>query len=106
MAIRLLTEEDLNGVVKTVNGVVPDENGNVEVDAGSGESGSTSVTARVVQTDSGAVIYIADKDGTTEAIVTNGKDGYTPKYGVDYWTEEDKAEIKSYVDTAILGGAW
>lgn len=30
----------------------------------------------------------------------------TPIKGVDYWTEEDKAEIKSYVDDAILGGAW
>ncbi|MBE7032001.1 MAG: hypothetical protein E7401_03455 [Ruminococcaceae bacterium] len=33
-------------------------------------------------------------------------DGYTPVRGVDYWTDEDKAEIKSYVDEAILGGAW
>lgn len=36
----------------------------------------------------------------------SGSDGYTPQKGVDYWTEEDKAEIKSYVDEAILGGAW
>lgn len=36
----------------------------------------------------------------------NGEDGYTPIRGVDYWTEADKAEIKSYVDEAILGGAW
>ena len=35
-----------------------------------------------------------------------GKDGKTPERGVDYWTEADKAEIKSYVDEAILGGAW
>ncbi len=35
-----------------------------------------------------------------------GKDGYTPVKGTDYWTEADKAEIKSYVDEAILGGAW
>lgn len=35
-----------------------------------------------------------------------GADGYTPLRGVDYWTEEDKAEIKAYVDEAILGGAW
>lgn len=35
-----------------------------------------------------------------------GKDGYTPRRGVDYWTEADKAEIKAYVDEAILGGAW
>lgn len=36
----------------------------------------------------------------------NGQPGTTPVRGVDYWTEADKAEIKSYVDTAILGGAW
>ena len=35
-----------------------------------------------------------------------GADGYTPVRGEDYWTEADKAEIKSYVDDAILGGAW
>ncbi|MEE0896309.1 MAG: hypothetical protein U0L88_01595 [Acutalibacteraceae bacterium] len=35
-----------------------------------------------------------------------GEDGYTPVKGVDYWTDADKAEIKSYVDEAILGGAW
>lgn len=32
--------------------------------------------------------------------------GYTPVRGVDYWTEEDIASIKAYVDEAILGGAW
>lgn len=37
---------------------------------------------------------------------TPGEPGYTPVRGVDYWTEEDIAEIKSYVDEAILGGAW
>ena len=36
----------------------------------------------------------------------SGGEGYTPIRGVDYWTEEDKAEIKSYVDEAILGGEW
>ncbi len=36
----------------------------------------------------------------------DGADGYTPVRGVDYWTDADKAEIKSYVDEAILGGAW
>ncbi len=35
-----------------------------------------------------------------------GEQGYTPQRGTDYWTEADKAEIKSYVDEAILGGAW
>ena len=35
-----------------------------------------------------------------------GADGYTPQKGVDYWTDSDKEEIKSYVNEAILGGAW
>lgn len=49
------------------------------------------------------------KDGTPGA---NGADGapgaagYTPVRGTDYWTAADIAEIKGYVDTAILGGAW
>lgn len=29
-----------------------------------------------------------------------------PVRGIDYWTDSDIAEIKSYVDEAILGGAW
>lgn len=31
---------------------------------------------------------------------------FTPVKGIDYWTEADIAEIKSYVDEAILGGKW
>jgi len=31
----------------------------------------------------------------------NGANGYTPERGVDYWTEEDKTEIESYVDEEI-----
>lgn len=35
-----------------------------------------------------------------------GEPGYTPQRGTNYWTEEDIAEIRSYVDAAILGGEW
>ena len=35
-----------------------------------------------------------------------GNDGYTPIRGTDYWTDNDIAEIKGYVEEAILGGAW
>lgn len=35
-----------------------------------------------------------------------GEAGKTPVRGTDYWTAADIAEIKSYVDEAILGGAW
>lgn len=36
----------------------------------------------------------------------NGADGYTPRRGVDYWTEADILEIQGYVNDAILGGVW
>jgi hypothetical protein len=36
----------------------------------------------------------------------DGEDGYVPVRGTDYWTDADKAEIKSYVDDAILNGVW
>ena len=35
-----------------------------------------------------------------------GPAGYTPVRGTDYWTSADIATIKSYVDEAILNGAW
>lgn len=35
-----------------------------------------------------------------------GESGYSPIRGTDYWTDSDIAEIKGYVDEAILGGAW
>lgn len=44
--------------------------------------------------------------GDTGAAGKNGSDGKTPVRGTDYWTEADKAEIKSYVDEAILNGEW
>jgi hypothetical protein len=79
--------------VKTVNGVAPDENGNVVVEGGNGGNGEAgadgfSPIATVTQTGSGAVISITDKSGTTTAAIfngTDGKDGYTPVKGVDYF---------------------
>ena len=57
---------------------------------------------------------VAEYDGSSEVTVNiptgaagePGRDGATPQRGVDYWTDADKTEIKSYVDNAILGGAW
>ena len=37
---------------------------------------------------------------------STGPAGYSPARGTDYWTAADIAQIKSYVDDAILGGAW
>lgn len=44
-------------------------------------------------------------DGKT-LTVKNGSRGSPPVRGTDYWTAADIAAIKSYVDEAILGGAW
>ena len=56
--------------------------------------------------------YIGNSDtgkpsrGATGAKGPNGADGKTPVRGTDYWTADDIAAIRSYVDEAILGGAW
>lgn len=47
-----------------------------------------------------------DDNSKVKINATGGTDGYTPVRGTDYWTDADKAEIKAYVDDAILGGAW
>ena len=63
------------------------------------------------------MLTVTSASGTTSADLKgdkgeDGKDGadgaagHTPVRGTDYWTDADKAEIKGYVDDAILGGAW
>ena len=62
----------------------------------------------------GTTLTVTSASGTSSADLKgengkdgkDGEDGYTPQKGVDYWTPTDIAEIKSYVDDAILGGAW
>lgn len=48
----------------------------------------------------------AGADGANGPQGPAGADGYTPVRGTDYWTDDDIATIKGYVDDAILGGAW
>ena len=56
----------------------------------------------------GTVLTITSASGTSSADLKGdtGAAGKTPVRGTDYWTAADIAEIKSYVDEAILGGAW
>lgn len=61
------------------------------------------IEAKVEQIGNEAKITVTDYNGSTSAVVKS-KDGYTPVKGTDYWTDEDKAEIQSYIDTQI-GGA-
>lgn len=53
----------------------------------------------------GTTLTVTSASGTSSANL-KGADGATPQRGTDYWTAADIAEIKSYVDEAILGGAW
>lgn len=60
-----------------------------------------------------ATLTITDREGNIKSVTINdgsdgepGAPGTTPVRGTDYWTEADKAEIKAYVDSAILGGTW
>lgn len=46
------------------------------------------------------------KNGSRGPSGPSGPAGKTPIRGTDYWTPDDIAEIKGYVDNAILGGAW
>lgn len=52
-----------------------------------------------------ARIKVFDKN-KNEWVYADKSLAHIPVKGTDYWTEEDKAEIKAYVDEAILGGAW
>lgn len=54
-----------------------------------------------VNTETNNALEAAKNAGTFD-----GEDGYTPVRGTDYWTQEDIATIKGYVDEAILNGAW
>lgn len=68
-------------------------------------SGTSSADLKGEKGDTGAVGVQGPKGDTGETGAT-GAAGYTPVRGTDYWTASDIAEIKSYVDEAILGGAW
>lgn len=70
------------------------------------EAGDLSWTASKSNMPSVATVNIKGSKGEPGTQGEPGTDGYTPVRGVDYWTNDDKAEIKAYVDEAILGGAW
>lgn len=86
-----------------------------EFDGVDGQDGGY-YTPSLTQTDDNTVRFMFDasKDGmprVLDQMITlpcgpAGANGTTPVRGTDYWTDADKAEIKSYVDEAILGGAW
>ena len=67
---------------------------------GTGQDGFSPI-AKVTDTTEGVLIEITDKNGKTSATVKDGKNGYTPIKGVDYFTQSDKDEIKQSVISAL-----
>lgn len=66
----------------------------VEAASGLGQDSYYSI-ARVANSDDGIIVTIVNQEGTTEAVIRHGEDGYTPIKGEDYWTEDEEAEIKA-----------
>lgn len=66
---------------------------------GNGEPGY-SPTVEIAKTENGHKINITDVNGTKEFEVLNGKDGYTPQKGIDYFDGEkgDKGDSFTYED--------
>lgn len=46
-------------------------------------------------------VNIKGQDGKDGKDGADGQDGHTPQRSVDYWTPDDVAEIKAYIDTEI-----
>ena len=66
----------------------------------------TTAMAFVQNADTNAYLERRFREITELLEAGGGGTGKTPVKGEDYWTPDDIAEIKSYVDDAILGGAW
>ena len=77
----------------------------VEAATGNNTNGYYTIVT-VNETDEGVELSIFGSDGISVATIRhgiNGVDGYSPIKGIDYWTEEDKAaiktETKNYIDS-------
>lgn len=77
-----------------------------------GQAGKDGVSA--THSWNGTTLTVTSASGTSSANLQGpkgdtgspGAAGYTPVRGTDYWTAADIAEIKGYVDSAILNGSW
>ena len=103
---------DASELPAAVNNALAQAKASGEFDGTDGANGKDGTSA--THSWSGTTLTITSASGTSSADLKGekgdtgaaGKDGHSPVRGTDYWTDVDKAEIKSYVDEAILGGAW
>ena len=99
-------DRGINGSVIPANGFYTfsvDENGDLWLhypDSSNKPEASLNENGELILTVDGEAGY------SFNAGKVKGEKGDSPKKGVDYWTENDKAEIKAYVEDAILGGVW
>lgn len=64
-------------------------------------------TAELTKSGTVATLSITDRNGKKQTVnIFDGPQGESPKRGKDYWTNEDIAVIKGYVENAIIGGSW
>lgn len=97
---------DVSELPTAVNDALAQAKASGEFDGADGISTTHSWSGTTLTMTSASGTSSADLKGEKGDTGAAGKDGYSPVRGTDYWTDADKAEIKSYVDEAILGGAW
>jgi hypothetical protein len=74
---------------------------NKYIEQGGGGSDVVSPTITVAPIENGYKLTINDINGEYSIDILNGNDGYTPQREIDYWTPQDQAKIKSYVDNLV-----
>lgn len=102
-----------NGTVLTITSASGTSSADLKGDTGAAGKDGASVAVKSVSESAadGGSNVVTFSDGKTLTVKNGSKGstgaaGKTPARGTDYWTAADIAEIKSYVDEAILGGAW
>ena len=96
-----VTIEDLNGLQS-----FDVKDGKDGADGAKGDKGDTGATGPQGPKGEQGPAGPEGPQGPQGPAGANGNPGYTPQRGTDYWTAADIAEIKGYVDDAILGGEW
>lgn len=116
--VETITEEQIQQIVSTYVTVHKEELKGEKGDKGDsgtpgsngldGDDGLDGKSAYNIAVDNGftgtETEWLESLKGNTGEPGAPGADGYTPVRGTDYWTSEDIAEIKTYIDSQI-GGA-